>query len=217
MDIDGKNQEAQMVDGNGVPRQTQDLDDVIELTDVIEEPSGQEAADDAGLHSESDQAASLDADALDEEDIIELVDEAVDEPESVDEEVIELSDVIEEEDLQPEEGALSESSSPGLGTGDFAEESLQEDVGMEIDATPPPGIPMDEEPLDDMGQAQDLQESQSDGALESTIVERVSDEQIEAIITRVVERIIEKKADRVLLEVAESAIAKEIEKIKQAL
>jgi hypothetical protein len=76
---------------------------------------------------------------------------------------------------------------------------------------------MDEKPSDHMVPAQDLQESEPDGALESTILERVSDEQIEAIITRVVERVIEKKADRVLLEVAESAIAKEIEKIKQAL
>lgn len=217
MDIDGKNREAQTAGGNGVPRETQDPDDVIELTDVIEEPSGEEAADYAGLHSESDEAASVDADAMDEEDIIELVDEAVDEPESGNEEVIELSDVVEEEDLQPEEGALSEWSSPGLGTGDFAEESLEQDVSMEIDATAPPGIPMDEELSDDIGQAQDLQESEPDRALESTILERVSDEQIEAIMTRVVERIIEKKADRVLLEVAEAAIAKEIEKIKQAL
>lgn len=217
MDIDGKNREAQTAGGNGVPRETQDPGDVIELTDVIEEPSGEEAADYAGLHSESDEAASVDADAMDEEDIIELVDEAVDEPESGNEEVIELSDVVEEEDLQPEEGALSEWSSPGLGTGDFAEESLEQDVSMEIDATAPPGIPMDEELSDDIGQAQDLQESEPDRALESTILERVSDEQIEAIMTRVVERIIEKKADRVLLEVAEAAIAKEIEKIKQAL
>jgi hypothetical protein len=217
MDIDGKNQEAQTVGGNGVPRQTQDLEDVIELTDVIEEPSGEEAADYAGLHSESDEAASLDANAVDEEDIIELVDEAVDDPDSGDEEVIELSDVVEEEDLQPEQGPLSEWSSPGPGTGDFPEESLEEEVGVEIDATAPPGIPMDEKPSDDMGQAQDLQESEPDRALEATILARVSDEQIEAIITRVVEKIIEKKADQVLLEVAESAIAKEIEKIKQAL
>ena len=138
MDIDAKNQQAQTVGGNGVPRETQDLDDVIELTDVIEEPSGEEATDYAGLHSESDEAASFDADVLDEEDIVELVDEVVDEPESGDEDVIELSDVVEEEDLQPEEGALSEWSSPGLGTGDFAEESLEQDVSMEIDATPPP-------------------------------------------------------------------------------
>jgi len=217
MDIDGKNQEAQTVGGNGVPRETQDLDDVIELTDVIQEPFGEEAADYAGLHSESDEAASLDADALDEEDIIELVDEAVDEPESGDEEVIELSDVVEEEDLQPEKGASSEWSSPGLGTGDFAEQSLEEDVGMEMDATPSPGMPMDEKPSYDMGQAQDLQESESDRPLKSTILERVSDEQIEAMMTRVIERIVEKKADRVLLEVAEAAIAREIEKIKQAL
>jgi len=215
MDMDGKNQEVETVGGNGVPREAQDLDDVIELTDVMEEPSGAEAADQASLDSGSDEAASLHADAVNEEDIIELVDEAVEEPESADEEVIELSDVAEEEDLGPEEGALPQWSSPGLGSEAFAEQGLQEEVGAERDVTHTHGIPMDEEPPEDMEQAQDLQES--DGALESTVLERVSEEQIEEIITRVVEKVIEKKADRILLEVAESAIAKEIDKIKQAL
>jgi hypothetical protein len=217
MDMDGKNQDVETVGGNGVPRETQDLDDVIELTDVMEEPSGAERADEPSLDSESDQVASLHADPVNGEDIIELVDEAVDEAQSADEEVIELSDVAEAEDLGPEEGALPQWSSPGLGSEDLAEQGLQEEVGTEIDATHAPSIPMDEEPSPDMGQAQDLQEAEFDRALESTVLERLSDGQIEGIITRVVERVIEEKADRILLEVAESAIAREIDKIKQAL
>ena len=79
------------------------------------------------------------------------------------------------------------------------------------------GVTLGEQPAEHTVEAQDLQESDPDRAMEPTILERVSDEQIEAIMTRVAERIMEKKADRVLLEVAEAAIAKEIEKIKQAL
>jgi hypothetical protein len=217
MDTDEKNTEAQTPGGNGVPQETDEMEDVIELEDVVEEPFGEEDPDQAGLHSESDEAASLPAGALDEEDIIELVDEAVDEPGSEDEEVIELNDVIEEEDLQLEEGSSSEWSSPGPGAGESHEDSVVEDVGMEIPAAEPLGATLGEQPAEDTVKARDLQESDLDRALESTILERVSDEQIEAIMTRVAERIMEKKADRVLLEVAEAAIAKEIEKIKQAL
>jgi hypothetical protein len=192
MDTDEKNTEAQSPGGNGVPRETDEMEDVIELEDVVEEPFG-------------------------EEDIIELVDEAVDVPGSEDEEVIELNDVVEEEDLQLEEGASSEWSSPGPGAGESHEDSIVEDVGMEMPAAESLSVTLGEQPAEDTVKAQDLQEFDPDRALESTIVERVSDEQIEAIMTRVAERIMEKKADRVLLEVAEAAIAKEIEKIKQAL
>ena len=57
----------------------------------------------------------------------------------------------------------------------------------------------------------------TDEGLESKLLERVSDERIEAIITRLATKKIEEKADRILLDVAEAAIAKEIEKLKQAL
>ncbi len=57
----------------------------------------------------------------------------------------------------------------------------------------------------------------SDEALESAVLKGLTDERIEAVITRVAKEAIEKKADRILLEVAEAAIAKEIEKIKQVL
>jgi hypothetical protein len=192
MNNDKKDAEAQTSGGNGVPQETDEMGDVIELEDVVEEPFG-------------------------EEDIIELVDEAVDVPGSEDEDVIELNDVVEEEDLQLDEGAASEWSSPGPGAGDFHEDSVVEDMGMDMPAAESLGVTLGEQPSEDTVKAQDLQGSDPDRALESTILERVSDEQIEAIMTRVAERIMEKKADRVLLEVAEAAIAKEIEKIKQAL
>jgi hypothetical protein len=217
MDTDEENKEAQTLGGNGTPREIREMEDVIELEDVVEEPFGEDPPDHAGLNSEPDQAVSLHADTPDEEDIIELVDEAADESESEDEGVIELTDVAQEEDLQPETGELSELSSADLGSGASDEDSFTEDVGMEMPAEASPGIRMSEEPAGDIGEAQDLQESGSDRELESTILERVSDEQIEAIMTRVAKEIIERKADRVLLEVAEAAIAKEIERLKQAL
>jgi hypothetical protein len=192
MDTDERITEAQPPGGNGVPQEADELEDVIELEDVVEEPFA-------------------------EEDIIELVDEAVDEPGSEDEKVIELNDVVEEEDLQLDEGASSEWSSPGPGAGESHEDSVAEDVGMEMPAAESLGVTLGEQPAELTAKAQDLQVSDPDRALESTILERVSDEQLEAIMTRVAERIMEKKADRVLLEVAEAAIAKEIEKIKQAL
>jgi len=192
MDTDEKHTEAQTLGGKGEPQETDEIEDVIELEDVVEEPFG-------------------------EEDIIELVDEAVDEPGFQDEDVIELNDVVEEEDVQLDEGASSEWSSPGPGAGESHEDSVVEDVGMEMPAAEPLSATLGEQPAEDTARAQELRESVPDRALESTILERVSDEQIEAIMTRVAERIMEKKADRVLLEVAEAAIAKEIEKIKQAL
>ena len=215
MDTDEKDKEAQTLGGNGTPREIREVEDVIELEDVVEEPFGEEPPYHAGLNSEPDQAISLHPDTPDEEDIIELVDEAADESE--DEGVIELTDVAQEEDLQPETGELSELSSADLGSGASDEDSFTEDVGMEMPAEASPGIPLGEKPAGDIGEAQDLQESGPDRELESTILERVSDEQIEAIMTRVAKEIIEKKADRVLLEVAEAAIAREIERLKQAL
>jgi hypothetical protein len=59
-----------------------------------------------------------------------------------------------------------------------------------------------------------VDESTSDEAL---LTERLSDEKLEAIVTRVVKETVEEKAGRILLEVAETAIAEEIEKIKKAL
>lgn len=217
MDTDEKRTQAQTVRGKGVSQETDEIEDVIELEDVVEEPFGEKDPDQAGLQSESDEAASLAAGALEEEDIIELVDEAVDEPGSQDDDVIELNEVVEEEDLQLDEGASSEWSSPGPGGGESHEDSVLEDVDMEMPGAEPIGATLGEKPAEDTARAQDLQGFDPDSVLESTIIEKVSDEQIEAIISRVAERIMEKKADRVLLEVAEAAIAKEIEKIKQAL
>ena len=53
--------------------------------------------------------------------------------------------------------------------------------------------------------------------LEQAVLERLSDDKLEEIITSIVKPIIEKKVERILLEAAEAAIAREIERLKQAL
>ena len=85
-------------------------------------------------------------------------------------------------------------------------------MGLEIPETAP-GIP----PIAGELEQEATTVWPTDEALESEVLERVSDERIEAIITRVVNDVIEKKAGQILLEAAEAAISKEIERIKRAL
>lgn len=155
-------------------------EDVIDLTDVVEEPSKDETSDDAASKGQPDEVLSLEEEVLEDEGVIELVDE-VGEPELESLHPVELTDVAEDQDLGAEED-LPETT---LGA---EERVLSETASLSTDKM-----------------------------LESAILEGLSEERIEAVITRVVKETIEKKADRIILEVAEAAIAKEIEKIKQAL
>ncbi len=54
------------------------------------------------------------------------------------------------------------------------------------------------------------------GAVEQAVLEKLSEERLEEIITRTVKQIIEEKVERILLDAAESAIAKELERLKPA-
>ena len=54
-------------------------------------------------------------------------------------------------------------------------------------------------------------------ALEQAVLEKLSDEKLEEIVTRIAKRTIEGKVERILLEAAEAAIAKEIDRLKQAI
>jgi len=143
--------------------------------------------------------------------------------------------------------AAEEESDEGLVHEDLMDEDLSEDIGLgleEEDADMPGAEPegASSEPsieMEDIAMAEDASEAdetvedvdlapdtvpsfeapvEPEGPdAEELIRERLSDEKIEAIITKVVKDTIEEKADRILLEVAEAAIAKEIEKIKKAL
>jgi hypothetical protein len=72
-------------------------DDVIELTDVVEgSPGG-----DIGLGGDDADPISLDAAALEEEEIIELVDTVLDDADT-EEDILELTEMVEEEPFQTE-------------------------------------------------------------------------------------------------------------------
>jgi hypothetical protein len=211
-------------------------EDIIELTDLAEEPPDEEA----GLDGNETQPDALDAEALEEEEIIELVDAVEDESEA-DEGILDLTDMVEDEASQAEETPI-EASPAEIET----DEGLVEDMGIvpgeetaempaeeEDMADSEPSVEMAEIAIEEASEADETVEQEAlapeaiepyESPTESTgldaedaVREKLSDEKIEAIITKVVEDAVAEKADRILLEVAESAIAREIEKIKKAL
>ena len=200
-------------------------DGALDLTDLVEEPSEEGAAEDTSLDWMSEDTLSLEAEGEEEEGILELLDEGEEEPESAEEDIIELTDLAETPEVAAEEEETLDLSGVGLGAEESDEYSLEEDLGLEMPEEVP-GVSVEEEPGEPMEPSAPVAEEgprpeaavqPTDEALESVVAERLSDERIEEVIARVAKETIEKKADRILLEVAEAAIAKEIEKIKQAL
>lgn len=212
-------------------------EEIIDLADLVEEPSEGPRTEDTGLDLslKEGEGPSLELEAPEEEDFIDLVDEVKDEAQSEDEEFIELTDVLEEGRPEVEEEGISELSGVDFGGVDFDKDTLIEQVGLEmpedvIDAAfaeesvgeSEVSFGREETSVDavEVPAAQGVEatlESMVDEELEPRLLEGVSDERIEAIITRLASKKIEEKADRILLKVAEAAIAKEIEKLKQAL
>ena len=195
-------------------------EDIIDLTDVAEEPAEKTATDDAVAGEEPKKGlVSLDQKPSEEEKIIELVDE----PDSEEQGVVELTDVVEEQDSQAKEEEFEELPYADL---DSEEDSLLETLGLEIpDEEASTGAEeIGEEPsaimpkqVEEEGPPSEPAAQPTDKALESMVLEKLSEEKIEPIIRRVITETVEKKADRILLEAAEAAIAKEIERLKQAL
>jgi hypothetical protein len=239
-------------------------EEIIELTDLAEESPGRNA----GLDGNDNLPDALDAEALEEEEIIELVDAVEDESEG-DEEILDLTEIVENETSQEEEMPVAVAPAEEMQT----EEGLVEDMGvvMEEETAKIPSeeetaeipleeetaeiplqeetaeIPLQEETIVDSGPSLDMADiameetSEADETagtvalapeeivsneippestglnLEDAVREKLSDEKIEAVITKVVEDAVAEKADRILVEVAEAAIAREIEKIKKAL
>jgi hypothetical protein len=215
-----------------IASETEDDEELIELTDVVE-PEGEQGPEEEEPIELVDEVVP-EADSAQEreegeEEIIELTDEMVPEADSVQEqeEVVEPDDLAEELGLDIEEPGedglidIFDSEITGEGPEIPAEEGL-EDAG--------PGMLEEaEESLVDTGgtepEAEDrtesgLEEGVSEpvgGALGQAVLGKLSDERLEEIITGVVKQTIEGKVERILLEAAEAAIAKEIERLKQAL
>ncbi len=186
----------------------QQADEMEEIIDLVDLPLADDLEselidlpDDAQRPEEAGEAG---------EELIELTD-AVEDLVQEDEEILELHDVAEEQGFRAEQDS-SELSEGYPVTEQSDEDSLLENMGLEIPETSL-GIP----PVAGELEQEATTVWPTDEALESEVLESVSDERIEAIITRVVNDVIEKKAGQILLEAAEAAISKEIERIKRAL
>jgi hypothetical protein len=227
--------------GTGVtPGSGKGEEDLIDLIEVVEEPSEEEPAVDMAVEGEPEDLLSLELEAPDDEDILDLVEDVRDAPGLGDEEVLELVDEAEDEadegvieltdvaagqDAGLAEEVALEFSDVDLELEEPDEDRLPEDLGVEI-AEEPLGVPLAGEtalqkepsaPAPEYATPSEAAAQPSQQALESMVAARLSDEKIEEIITRVAKEAMEKKADRILLEVAEAAIAKEIERLKKAL
>jgi hypothetical protein len=216
-----------------------DDEDLIELTDVVEEDLSETKIGDATLEGE-------------EEEIIELVDEVVPEVDSgqEQEESVELDEMAEgpgsgaEKTGSPElsETEIRELSEAQISISESDEDSEIDTLGIENaeggPETPVDEVPEDEDldipeeaeqPLVDSVETQPEAEDWSelgldkgasepvDRALGQAVLEKLSDEKLEEIITRTVKQTIDQKVERILLEAAESAIAKEMERLKPAV
>ncbi len=186
----------------------QQADEMEEIIDLVDVPLADDLEselidlpDDAQRPEEAGQAG---------EELIELAD-AVEDLVQEDEEILELHDVAEVQGFRAEEDSSGLSERYHV-TEQSDEDSLLENMGLEIPETSL-GIP----PVAGELEQEATTVWPTDEALESEVLERVSDERIEVIITRVVNDVIEKKAGQILLEAAEAAISKEIERIKRAL
>ena len=189
----------------------QQADEMEEIIDLVDLPLADDLEselidlpDDAQRPGEAGKAGKAG------EELIELTD-AVEDLVQEDEEILELHDVAEVQGFRAEEDS-SELSEGYPVTEQSDEDSLLENMGLEIPETSL-GIP----PVAGELEQEATTVWPTDEALESEVLESVSDERIEAIITRVVNDVIEKKAGQILLEAAETAISKEMEKIKRAL
>lgn len=203
----------------------EDDEDPIELTDVVEESSSEPQIGDTAVEGGAEEIIEPEGEqGPEEEEPIDLTDEVVPEVDSAQEqeEVVELGNLAEE-----------------VG---FEEDSLIDDLGLEI-SEEGPEIPAEEGPADeDLATPEEDEESLLDmvepqpeavdqselgfeeavpepvgGALEQAVLEKLSDEKLEEIVTRIAKQTIEGKVERILLEAAEAAIAKEIDRLKQAL
>ena len=175
-----------------------DDEDLIELTDVVEESFSETKIGETALEGGAEEIIeTVDKQGSEHEEPIELVDEIVPEVDfGQDEEPIELVDeVVPEVGFAQEEEEIVELDDLAEGLSSGAEKTGSPELSEAEISTPEP----DEDSLID------------------TLPERLSDEKLEEIITRIVKQTIEEKVERILLEAAESAIAGEIERLKQAL
>lgn len=215
--------------GTDVEPKAEDDEELIELTDVFEE--GPSEPKEESLEPEGEEGPE-------EEGPIGLTDEVVPEVDSVpeQEEGVEPDDLAEEPELaeltefdiaipEPEEDSLVEnlglelteegleiSEEEGSADEDLEDLSELESEEPSLDEGPEPSAEFAEEAPPSGGAPEPV-----GGALAQAVLEELSEEKLEEIITSIVRQTIEEKVARIIIEAAEAAIAREIEKLKQAL
>ncbi len=197
-------------------------DEPIELTDEVA-PEIDLTKEDEPIELVDEVATEVDSEQ-DDDLIIELVD-TVDEQAS-DSEESESSEPLEVESNIPETDDDNLADIFGVEMSDEGSESPVEQVSEDEDfglfdsdeQTPADIVEtgLDSVEVSEVGLEDDATEPMT-GALEQSVLERLSDDKLEEIVTSIVKSAIEEKVERILLEAAEAAIAREIERLKQAL
>ena len=236
---------SQLEEAPEIEAETEEDEGLIELTDVVEERSSEPQIGDTAFDVGADEIFDLEMEERPEdEEPIELVDEVAPEVDSAqdDDLVIKLFDTAEEpaadsEETESSELLKSETSIPETEDDSLADifsietsnegpetpveqVSEDEDFGL-FDADEQPPVDIVETGLEavdrsEVGLEKGAQEPMA-GALEQAVLERLSDDKLEEIVTSILKPAIEEKVERILLEAAEAAIAREIERLKQAL
>lgn len=236
---------SQLEEAPEIEAETEEDEGLIELTDVVEERSSEPQIGDTAFDVGADEIFDLEMEERPEdEEPIELVDEVAPEVDSAqdDDLVIKLFDTAEEpaadsEETESSELLKSETSIPETEDDSLADifsietsnegpetpveqVSEDEDFGL-FDADEQPPVDIVETGLEAVDQSEvGLEEGVTEpvaGALEQAVLERLSDDKLEEIVTSILKPAIEEKVERILLEAAEAAIAREIERLKQAL
>ena len=236
---------SQLEEAPEIEAETEEDEGLIELTDVVEERSSEPQIGDTAFDVGADEIFDLEMEERPEdEEPIELVDEVAPEVDSAqdDDLVIKLFDTAEEpaadsEETESSELLKSETSIPETEDDSLADifsietsnegpetpveqVSEDEDFGL-FDADEQPPVDIVETGLEAVERSEvGLEEGVTEpmaGALEQAVLERLSDDKLEEIVTSILKPAIEEKVERILLEAAEAAIAREIERLKQAL
>jgi DNA-binding transcriptional ArsR family regulator len=200
-------------------------EEVIDLTEMVEKPSEGRKDDNQISDDVEKEAISLDTTALEEEEIVELVD-AGEKDEKSGQDIF-VEEVSPEKDLERSETPVFKDDKEDMGIsvdfedgdseGGLIPTDFEGDLEPDMEASDGSEIPQGQDVYSKDDEQQVMPSQVTSEAMDTAVLEGLSDEKLEAIVTRVVKQTIEEKAERILLEVAEAAVAKEVEKIKQAL
>jgi len=200
-------------------------EEVIDLTEMVEKPSEGRKDDNTISDDGKKEAISLDTTALEEEEIVELVD-AVEKDEKSGPDIF-VEEVSPEKDLERSETPVFKDDKEDMGIsvdfedgdseGGLIPTDFEGDLEPDMEALDGSEIPQGQDVYSRDDEQQVMPSQVTSEAMDTAVLKGLSDEKLEAIVTRVVKQTIEEKAERILLEVAEAAVAKEVEKIKQAL